>query len=178
VSASTASAERAHERRSASSSSRLSAILWGAAPAGALRVSARGGYTTTSEPRAARALCFDGVRAERAPRVRGVHEGLRDAHVAHFRPICLTARNSPRRPRALLRPARPPRGSTRGPLGAGGPSGPWGGTHTCSAAASSLGEECTSGALHAHPPARTRPRTLGCGEKRVVRAPGCAPQSH
>ena len=42
------------------------------------------------------------MRAERAPRVRGVHEGLRGAlgvHVAHFRPICLTARmNSPRRP--------------------------------------------------------------------------------
>ena len=41
--------------------------------------------------------------------------------------------------RALLRPARAPRGSTRGPRGAGGQSGPWGSTRTCSAPASSLG---------------------------------------
>ena len=38
--------------------------------------------------------------------------------------------------RALLCPARAPRGSTRGPRGAGGPSGPWWGTRTCSAGAS------------------------------------------
>ena len=59
-------------------------------------------YTyTPSNARAARALCFDDVRAERAPRVRGVHEGLRGmlgVHVAHFRPMCLTARNSLRHP--------------------------------------------------------------------------------
>merc|ERR1712086_1219622 len=59
-------------------------------------------YTyTPSDARAARALCFDDVRAERAPRVRGVHGGLRGmlgVHVAHFRPMCLTARNSPRHP--------------------------------------------------------------------------------
>ena len=41
--------------------------------------------------------------------------------------------------RALLRPARAPRGSTCGPRGAGGPSGPWRSTRTCSAPASSLG---------------------------------------
>jgi hypothetical protein len=38
--------------------------------------------------------------------------------------------------RALLCPARAPRGSTRGPRGAGGSSGPWRGTRTCSAHAS------------------------------------------
>ena len=52
-------------------------------------------YTyTPSGARAARALCCDDVRAERAPRIRGVREGLRSAlgvHVAHFRPMCLTA---------------------------------------------------------------------------------------
>ena len=41
--------------------------------------------------------------------------------------------------RALLCPARAPRGSTRGPRGAGGPSGPWWGTRTCSACATSAG---------------------------------------
>eukprot|EP00964_Phaeocystis_antarctica_P126592 scaffold90265_cov60-Phaeocystis_antarctica.AAC.1 len=40
--------------------------------------------------------------------------------------------------RALLCPTRAPRGSTRSPRGAGGPSGPGGSTHTCSARASSL----------------------------------------
>ena len=59
-------------------------------------------YTyTPSDTRAARALCFDDVRAECAPWVCGVHEGLRGAlgvHVAHFRPMCLTAWNSPRHP--------------------------------------------------------------------------------
>ena len=56
-------------------------------------------YTyTPSEARAARALCFDDVRAERAPWVCGVHGGLGGAlgvRVAYFRPMCLTARNSP-----------------------------------------------------------------------------------
>ena len=50
---------------------------------------------TPSNTRPARALFCDDVRAERAPRVRGVHEGLRGmlgVHVAHFRPMCLTAR--------------------------------------------------------------------------------------
>ena len=37
---------------------------------------------------------------------------------------------------ALFCPARAPRGSTRDPRGAGGPSGPWGNTRTCSACAS------------------------------------------
>ena len=49
------------------------------------------------------------MRAERAPRVRGVHEGLRvtlDVHVAHFCPMCLTG-HCPEQPacatlRALL----------------------------------------------------------------------------
>ena len=41
--------------------------------------------------------------------------------------------------RAPLRPARAPRGSTCGPRGAGGQSGPWGSTRTCSARASSVG---------------------------------------
>ena len=59
-------------------------------------------YTyTPSDARAARALCFDDVRAERAPWVCGVHGGLGGAlgvHVAHFLPMCLTAWNSPRHP--------------------------------------------------------------------------------
>ena len=64
---------------------------------------------TPSDARAARALCFvrrpTDVRAERAsvPHgfVGGVDEGLHGmlgVHVAHFRPMCLTARNSPRHP--------------------------------------------------------------------------------
>ena len=59
-------------------------------------------YTyTPSDARVARALCCDDVRAERAPLVCGVHEGLGGmlgVHVAHFRPMCLTARNSLRHP--------------------------------------------------------------------------------
>ena len=75
---------------------------------------------TPSDARAARALCFDDVRAERAPRDCGVYEGLHGmlgVHVAYgifVRPMCLTARISLwislRRPRALLCPARAPRG--------------------------------------------------------------------
>ena len=42
---------------------------------------------------------------------------------------------------ALFCPARPPRGSTRDPRGAGGPSGPWGDTRTCSACALWPGKE-------------------------------------
>jgi hypothetical protein len=42
---------------------------------------------------------------------------------------------------ALFCPARAPRGSTRDPRGAGGPSGPWGNTRTCSACASWPGKE-------------------------------------
>ena len=56
---------------------------------------------TPSDAHAARALCFDDVRAERAPWVCGVHGGLGGTlgvHVAHFRPMCLTAWNSPRHP--------------------------------------------------------------------------------
>ena len=41
--------------------------------------------------------------------------------------------------RAILRPARAPRGSTCGPRRAGGPSGHWGSTRTCPAAASPHG---------------------------------------
>ena len=66
---------------------------------------------TPSDARAARALCGDDVRAERAPRTRGVHEGLRGmlgVHVAHFRPMCLTAWNS-------LRPPKSPTMSRTGP---------------------------------------------------------------
>jgi len=40
---------------------------------------------------------------------------------------------------ALFGSARAPRGSTRDPRGAGGPSGPWGSTRTCSACASRPG---------------------------------------
>ena len=61
----------------------------------------RASRATRGDARAARALCFDDVRAERAPLVCGVHGGLGDAlgvHVAHFRPMCLTARNSLRHP--------------------------------------------------------------------------------
>ena len=48
---------------------------------------------TPSDARAARALCFDDVRGKRAPRDRGVYEGLHGmlgVHVAYFRPMCLT----------------------------------------------------------------------------------------
>ena len=58
---------------------------------------------TPSDTRAARALCCDDVNAERAPRVRGVHKGLLGVlgvHVAHFRPMYLTARNSLRHPKS------------------------------------------------------------------------------
>ena len=61
-------------------------------------------YTYTPwHARAARALCFDDARAERAPWVCGVHGGLGGAlgvHVAHFRPMCLTAWNSLRHPKS------------------------------------------------------------------------------
>ena len=71
-------------------------------------------YTyTPSDARAARALCCDDVNAERALWVRGVHEGPWSAlgvHVAHFCPMCLTARNSLRR---LTSPIMPRTGPTR-----------------------------------------------------------------
>ena len=60
---------------------------------------------TPSDARAARALCGDDVRAERAPRVRGVKEtpwGIPGMHVAHFRPMCLTAWNSLRPPKSPI----------------------------------------------------------------------------
>ena len=70
-------------------------------------------YTyTPSDARAARALCCDDVNAERAPWVCGVHGGLGDAlgvHVAHFRPMRLTARNS-------LRHSKSPVISRTGPM--------------------------------------------------------------
>ena len=53
--------------------------------------------------RAPRALCCDDVRVERAPLVRGVHDGpwsTLGVHVAHFCPMCLTARNSVRHPKS------------------------------------------------------------------------------
>ena len=81
--------------------------------------------------------------------------------------------------RALLCPARAPRGSTRGPRGAGGSSGPRGSTHTCSACASRRGE----GALprffyppvippseHANSTPSRRGRS-GLWRRRAVRAP-------
>ena len=55
---------------------------------------------TPSDARATRTLCCDDVNAERAPRARGVHEApwsTLGVHVAHFRPMCLTAWNNPRR---------------------------------------------------------------------------------
>ena len=71
-------------------------------------------YTyTPSDARGVRALCCDDVNAERAPRVRGVKEtlwGVPGVHVAHFRPMCLTARNSLRR---LTSPIMPRTGPTR-----------------------------------------------------------------
>ena len=60
-------------------------------------------HYTPSDARGARALCCDDVNAERAPRVRGVKEtlwGVPGVHVAHFRPMCLTARNSLRHPKS------------------------------------------------------------------------------
>jgi hypothetical protein len=74
--------------------------------------------------------------------------------------------------RALLCPARAPRGSTRGPRGAGGPSGPWGGTRTCSAGASCAGRGGVPCALSCPP--RTCPVCAGG----IVRSGGERPQSH
>ena len=67
--------------------------------------------------------------------------------------------------------ARPPRGSTRNPRGAGGPSGPLGSTRTCSAGASCL--EGARWASCARPEATTPPSSqVGFGERRsVVRGP-------
>jgi hypothetical protein len=69
-------------------------------------------YTyTPSSARAARAPCGDDVRAERAPRDRGVHQPLRSVlgvRVAHFRRKCLTARNGLRRPRSPILPRTGP----------------------------------------------------------------------
>ena len=66
------------------------------------RVSVRNHYSyPPSDAHFARTLCGDDVRAERAPRACGVHggpHGMLGVHVAHFRRICLTARNSLRRP--------------------------------------------------------------------------------
>ena len=102
---------------------------------------------TPSDARATCTLCCDDVNAERAPLVRGVHEGLwimLGVQVAHFRPMCLTARNSPPA-RATLRvllimSRTAPTSEVRrvgGPRGAGGPPAratadpPLGGTRTC-----------------------------------------------
>ena len=73
---------------------------------------------------------------------------------------------------ARLCPARAPRGSTRGPRGAGGPSGPWEVARVCSAGTSSVGRRCTSCPscpthTHWHP---------GSGSG-VVCAPGCTHRS-
>ena len=134
-------------------------------------------YTyTPSDARAARALCFDDVRAERAPRVRGVHEGLGGmlgVHVAHFRPMCLTARNSLRHPTSPIT-------SRTGPTRFDARSS-WGGwpEWTLGEHPQVLGARvaCRKGVNlmpfmpHPHAPAHSRVR----GKKRVVRAPGCTP---
>ena len=72
-------------------------------------------YTyTPSDARAARALCCDDVRAERAPRVRGVHWGLRGTlgvHVAFILERCLRSYEILMRSRRSLRgPGTPPPG--------------------------------------------------------------------
>ena len=86
-------------------------------------------------------------------------------------------------PRAQLCPARAPRGSTCGPRGAGGPSGPWGSTRTCSARASSLGRSALVPRdiypfiLVFTPPVKhtkstpSRAGAPACGPRRAVRAP-------
>ena len=110
-------------------------------------------YTyTPSDARATRALCGDDVSAVRAPRVRGVEEtpwGTLGVHVAHFRPMCLTAWNSlrpPKRPimartgptrfdawvysqpttpvRDMTPTAEHTRATSQGPLGPPAPRGP------------------------------------------------------
>ena len=91
-------------------------------------------HTVTPPPtRAPFASTTWDVRAERAPRNRGVHEGLwgtLGVHIAHFRPMCASPLGTACATlRALLCPARAPRDSTCGPGGAGGPSGS---TRTCS----------------------------------------------
>ena len=72
--------------------------------------------TTLTPPRPSPFAAAADVRDERAPRVRGVHEGplsTLGVHVAHFRPMCLTHRvytgTACAAPRALLCPARTPR---------------------------------------------------------------------
>ena len=80
---------------------------------------------------------------------------------------------------ALFCPARAPRGSTRDPRGAGGPSGPWGSARTCSACAWSPWEAVlTRGPLSpSYPPLRTSQQHAlargrsGPGRRRAVRAP-------
>ena len=134
---------------------------------------------TPSDTRAARALGFDDVRAERAPWVCGVHGGLGGAlgvHVAHFRPMCLTAWNSPRHPTSPIMSRTGPTGfdvwSSRG----GRPERTLGEhPHVLGGrVVSRKGVNLMPFMPHPHAPALT----LGCGEKRVVRAPGCTPQSH
>ena len=137
-------------------------------------------YTyTPSDARAARALCCDDVNAERALWVRGVHEGPWSAlgvHVAHFRPMCLTAWNSPRHPTSPIMSRTGPTGfdvwSSRG----GRPERTLGEhPHVLGGrVVSRKGVNLMPFMPHPHAPALT----LGCGEKRVVRAPGCTPQSH
>ena len=60
-------------------------------PAMSAVLAVRSSRTYTPTDARTRALCCDDVRAERAPRVRGVHEGpwsMLGMHVAHFRPMC------------------------------------------------------------------------------------------
>ena len=125
--------------------------------------------------RAARALCGDDVRAEPAPRDRGCHYSPSGACSAYTSPIFVQSASPPGTACAALGApfcsARPPRGSTRNPRGAGGPSGPLGSTRTCSAGASCL--EGARWASCARPKATTPPSSqVGFGERRsVVRGP-------
>ena len=82
-------------------------------PAMSAVLALRSSRTYTPTDARARALCCDDVRAERAPRVRGVHEGpwsMLGMHVAHFRPMCppmcLTTRTDQCQ-RISLRPPMP-----------------------------------------------------------------------
>ena len=126
--------------------------------------------------RAARALCFDDVRAERAPRVCGVHEGLRgtlDVHVPR-RPFSSDVPHRLEQPAPPYVPYYVPHGphEVRRVVLAGRVTrvDPWGApARGCSAGASSVGRGYTSCPLcpphvHARPVRRllerVAPRTL------------------
>ena len=111
------------------------------------------------------------MNAERALWVRGVHEGPWSAlgvHVAHFRPMCLTAWNSPRHPTSPIMSRTGPTGfdvwSSRG----GRPERTLGEhPHVLGGrVVSRKGVNLMPFMPHPHAPAHSRVR----GEKRVVRA--------